>query len=271
MRVRDIELVGAWSQPELDLINRAFARLPAPWLEHNQCFTTLARQPKLDGAPSTAPGHSQYIPAMRKIVLYDKGVYDNGRVKAELLYRSLFHELGHTIIACRPAMLQAWQAQTAEDDFVDEYAKTNAAEDFCDTFSEFFIFPTKTKRLVPRKWYFINDLLQQANSTEKIAMSFIPSFANELTKVAVSPGARRGLMNMLRSAAGSKVGKGAAIAGLGILGGGSLGVAKGRNTGYEMGTSDVANVAQKALAIGRQQGAQIGYSYAMKQMQAGQK
>ena len=97
-------------------------------------------------------------------------------------------------------------------------------------------------------------------------MHFLTAFTDELTKVAASSGALHGMMEMAGRAVKSKAAKGGAIAAAGGLGGAALGLAKGKRKGYEMGTGDVGDVAQKALQIGRQQGAQIGYQYAMQQM-----
>lgn len=217
-------------------------------------------------APPEAPGHSKYDAGQGAIVVYDKGVYHRDRIDPEQFRRSIFHELGHSIIEGDSSILDRWSAQTAGDGFVDEYAKTSPAEDFCDTFSEFLIFPEKTQRVVPRKWRFLYNLMQQARSQEKIAMHFLNAFTDELTKVAASSGAMRGLFDMAKKGLGSNIGKGSMLAGGSLVGGGAIGLSKGRRTGYDEGTGDVEVVAQKALQIGRQQGAQIGYQYAMQQM-----
>jgi hypothetical protein len=85
-------------------------------------------------------------------------------------------------------------------------------------------------------------------------------------KNAAAPGRFKGLLSMVSKAMSSKAAKGAAVAGAGALGGGALGLSQGKRTGYDQGTDDVGVVAQKALQIGRQQGAQIGYQYALQQM-----
>ena len=102
-------------------------------------------------------------------------------------------------------------------------------------------------------------------------MHFLTAFTNELEKVAASSGAMRGLASLIGRGMGSKIGKGVALGGSGALGGAALGLSKGKRTGYEEGTGDVAQVAQKALNIGRQQGAQIGYQYAMQQVKGQQR
>jgi hypothetical protein len=82
-----------------------------------------------------------------------------------------------------------------------------------------------------------------------------------------------GRMQMLAQAAGrlakSPLARGAAIAGTGVAAGGAVGLAGGRRVGYDQATDDVGAVAEKALMIGRQQGAAIGYQYALRQAQAG--
>jgi len=268
MDVRGLLLDGAWSPRETRLLETMLSPLPRAWLEENPCLLMLVRRPVLREAPPEAPGHSKYDAGQAAIVVYDKGVYHDGRLDPEQFRRSVYHELGHAIIECDKALLQRWTTETAGDKFVDEYAKTSPAEDFCDTFSEFLIYPQKTQQVVPRKWHFLYNLMQRPQ--EKIAMNFLPAFANELTKVAASSGAMHGLMGLVGRAMHSKAAKGLAVGGVGALAGGALGLAGGKRAGYSQGTNDVTDVAQKALQIGRQQGAQIGYQYAMQQLKGGQ-
>jgi len=271
MRVRGIRLLGKWGADEERLLARMLAPLPSHWLEGNESLESITRRPVLINAPPGAPGHSKYDPAARTIVVYDKGVYHHGRIDPEQFRRSVLHELGHSILENDASILDRWSDETAGDGFVDEYAKTSPAEDFCDTFSEFFIFHKKTKQAVPRKWRFLHDLMQQARPQEKVAMNFISAFNDELTKVAASPKAWGGIANLARRFLSSGAGKGAIAVGAGALGGGALGLAKGKRSGYDAGTEDVGAVAQKALQIGRQQGAQIGYQYALQQLKQKQK
>lgn len=302
MRVRGIELLGAWREPELRLLKRFMAPLPRGWLEENPRLTMLVREDVLRNAPPTAPGHSKYDRRRGAIVVYDKGVYHRGQIDTEQFRRSVFHELGHAILTRDPSIIERWRERTSKDGFVDEYAKTNDDEDFCDSFSEFLIFPEKTQRVVPRKWRFLYDLMQPTRPQEKTAMHFMNAFVDELTKTAAHQSIKglvtgRKIMGKPKKAKKAKpmgtktagissrmkgmsaaVGKlmksraaqGATLAGAGVVGGGSLGLAKGKRSGYDQGTDDVGAVAQKALAIGRQQGAQIGYQYAIQQMK-GQK
>ena len=269
MRFRGVDLQGSWSEPELRLATKFLSPLPAAWLQDNPNLETIIRRPVLTDAPPEAPGHSKYVAGQGAIVVYDKGVYHRDRIDPAQFRRSIFHELAHSILRGDPSIISRWVDQTAGDGFVDEYAKTNAEEDFCDSFSEFLIFPEKTQRAVPRKWRFLYNLMQQARSQEKVAMHFLSAFTDELTKVAASAGAMSGLADLARRAIGSNIGKGALVGTGAAVGGGALGLAKGRRTGYEEGTGDVSQVAQKALQIGRQQGAQIGYQYAMQQMKTG--
>jgi len=268
MWMRGVRLLGGWTHPELAALNRMLRPLPRNWLEGNGNLLSIIRRKALADAPPGAPGHSKYDPGARSIVVYDKGVYHRGRIDQEQFRRSVFHELGHSILEGDDSILARWTADTSKDGFVDEYAKTSPAEDFCDTFSEFLIFPQKTQQVVPRKWRFLYNLMHQARPQEKTAMPFLYAFTQELTKVAASSGAMRGFANMAKKVMGSNVGKGALAVGAGGAGGAALGLAKGKRSGYERGTEDVSVVATRALQVGRQQGAQIGYSYAMQQMKA---
>lgn len=266
MQIAGVELQGDWSERELELATRFLSPLPTQWLRDNPNLRTIIRRPVLTDAPPEAPGHSKYEVSQGAIVVYDKGVYHRDRIDPEQFRRSIFHELAHSILKGNPSIIDQWKSRTAGDGFVDEYAKTNADEDFCDTFSEFLIFPEKTQKAVPRKWRFLYNLMQQARSQEKVAMHFLTAFTDELTKVAASTGAMGGLMALAKRGLSSKAALGAGLAGAGAIGGGALGLSKGRRTGYDEGTGDVSQVAQKALQIGRQQGAQIGYQYAMQQI-----
>lgn len=266
MIVRGIRLLGTWSRPEQQAAARWLSVLPDGWMEKNPNLHSIIRRPVLLNAPPEAPGHSKYDASQGAIVVYDKGVYHRDRIDLEQFQRSIFHELAHSILEGDDAILDRWTAATADDGFVDEYAKTSPAEDFCDTFSEFFIFPQKTQQVVPRKWRFLYNLMQHAGSQEKTAMHFLSAFTDELTKVAASSGALHGLMDMIGRGLKSNVAKGAILGGGAALGGGALGLAKGKRVGYDQGTGDVADVAQRALQIGRRQGAQLGYQYAMQQM-----
>lgn len=266
MEIAGVPIKGDWTDEEVAMANRFLSPLPYAWLEGNPNLKSIVRRPVLVDAPPEAPGHSKYDASCGVIVVYDKGVYHRDRIDPEQFRRSLFHELGHSIIEGDPSILDRWVAATLGDGFVDQYAKTSPAEDFCDTFSEFLIFPEKTQRVVPLKWRFMYNLMQQASPREKVAMHFMNAFADELTKVAASEGAMHGLLGLVRRGLGSNIGKGAIIGGGSAIGGGALGLAKGRRKGYDEGTGDVAQVAQKAMQIGRQQGAQIGYQYAMQQM-----
>ena len=266
MKIQGVEARGSWTEREINLAERFLSPLPPAWLANNPNLRAIIRRPVLPDAPPEAPGHSKYDRTEGAIVVYDKGVYHRDRIDPEQFRRSIFHELAHSILEGDPTILDRWGAQTSGDAFVDEYAKTSPEEDFCDTFSEFLIFPEKTQRVVPRKWRFLYNLMQQARSQEKVAMHFLNAFTDELTKVAASSGAMHGLMDLARRAIGSNVGKGAIVGTGGLIGGGAIGLSKGRRKGYDEGTGDVGMVAQKAMAIGRQQGAQIGYQYAMQQM-----
>jgi hypothetical protein len=91
-------------------------------------------------------------------------------------------------------------------------------------------------------------------------------FADELQKMAADPRAPGGLKNMLLRAMQSRPAKAGLMLGAGGLAGGTLGLSSGRKKGYEAGTSNVEQVAVEALQMGREQGAQAGYQFAMDQI-----
>lgn len=262
MPVRGIKLSGPWTDREVKELREALAPLPRAWVEGNPYLSIFIRRDVLRDAPPTAPGHSKYEPAVGGIVVYDKGVYAGGKLNTEQFRRSVYHELAHSILRTRPSLLVKWRASTSGDGYVDSYARTSPAEDFCDSFSEFFIYPDQTAKAVPAKAAFLRRLLAASTKQEKIAMSAIYGFADEvLTKVGAAGGLReamRAALPRLRRGATSKGAiKGLALGGGGAAIGGAVGKKKGEEEGYEEGTSDLMDVAQRARQIGRREGAAL--------------
>ena len=260
MKFREIHLKGEWKPVELKAIEKIFAPLPRAWVENNSSFRTMARESVLRDGPPEAPGHSKYEPKLGLIVVYDKGVYHNGKLDSEQFHRSVYHELAHSILRSNPMFLRDWIASTGGDGFVDEYAKTSPEEDFADTFSEYFIHHGAAKKAVPKKTEFLRRILAQAE--EKIAMNFMNAFTDELTKTA--GGKTGGLKKILQMASGfgrSGMGKGmmGAAAGAGIAG--PLAFKEGDESGFESGTKGVRRVAMQHRMIGRREGAMAMYNY----------
>jgi len=269
MKIRSLELKGKWSPQEISHLRQILEPLPDAWIESNPSIKSIIRRDVLRDAPPEAPGHSKYEPDIAAIVVFDKGVYHDGKLDPEQFKRSVCHELGHAILTSKPDIIKRWSAQTRGDGFVDEYAKTNPEEDFCDTFSEFFIHNKKTNQVTPKKAEFIQLLLDDSGR-EKIAMHFLNGFTDEMTKIA------RGGMGMLarRAASGGmsagkmKALKGAALAGAGGTAGAVAGGRSGKKSGYSEGTSDVMGVAQRARLIGRREGV-MAYHQALMKHQGG--
>ena len=269
MDVRGIELQGNWREPEVRELHSVLAPLPRDWIENNPSFRRLVRQAVLTNAPPEAPGHSKYEPELGAIVVFDKGVYHGGKLDPEQFRRSIYHELAHSIIRRNPELLKAWITCTRGDGFVDDYAKTSPDEDFADTLSEFFIHNGATGKVVPKKAAFLQSLLNQAE--EKVAMSMLHAFADELTKVANKGETMKKLLEMTKRFGASTAGKAtmgaAGGAGLGMLGGHEL----GETAGYEKGTEDLVDVAQKARLIGRREGVMAYDAYLRNRMRGQQR
>lgn len=273
MKIRGIELQGKWSPPEARWLAKMLEPMPPAWLEQNPCIKCIVRRSVLRDAPAKAPGHSKYEPELAAIVVFDKGVYHDGKIDPEQFRRSVYHELGHAILRNQPKTIGRWVSDTNGDGFVDEYAKTSPEEDFCDTFSEFFIHNGKTREVVPRKARFMQDLLNSAQR-EKVAMNFINGFGDELIKMArpsVASLARRMARRSSRGAArGTRVpgkmsvGKGLALTGAAGVVGSEAGRRKGKKKGYAEGSKDVMGVAQKARMLGRREGV-LAYHRALMQ------
>lgn len=263
-KVRGIALEGKWAPEELKLIPEFLEPLPRSWVEDNRFFTSIAREKVLRGAPPTAPGHSKFEPKSSSIVVFDKAVYHEGRIDKEQFRRSIYHELAHSILSLNKGLLAEWTKDTAREGYVDEYAKTSPAEDFADTFSEFFIHSQKTRSLVPRKHSFFRELLKcSKDGEEKIAMFNIHSFADELTKVAFKMPA---LKAILTRAAKSPVAKGGAIA---LPTGVTTGLVShdmGQDSGLKQGRKNVRQVATQARGIGRREGVMMYHSALQKSL-----
>jgi len=272
MKLRQLELSGSWKPGEIRELVQVLKPLPARWVEQNPCLKSIIRRSVLTDAPPEAPGHSKYEPSFAAIVVFDKGVYHGDEIDKEQFRRSIYHELAHSIVRSDPKLLARWQADTRGDGVVDEYARTGPEEDLADTFSEFFIHPAQTKNRVPRKTAFLKQLLEQARSKEKTAMAFIDGFMDEMTKTA-----RGGLSRLLRrsvrkgtaptkvrSAGKMSVGKSVLLGAGGTAGGMAVGSTRGKKKGYEAGTGDVMDVAQRARMVGRKEGV-LAYHRALMQ------
>lgn len=259
MKFREIELTGDWKPAELQELRKVFSPLPRAWVENNSSFRTLGREDVLRDGPPEAPGHSKYEPQLGAIVVYDKGVYHDGKLDSEQFHRSIYHELAHAIIRSNPGLLKAWHASTRDDGFVDEYAKTSPEEDFADTFSEYFIHNRAAKKVVPRKTAFLRNLLAEAE--EKVAMDFMNAFSDELTKTAGAGGGLKKILNMASRFGKSGLGKATMGATAGGATAGTIGFKKGDEAGFEEGTKGVRRVAMQQRMIGRREGGMAMYNY----------
>lgn len=245
MNVRGVQLDGAWKPEEKHALEVALRPIPDAWLEHNEYLRVFVRSGTLQNAPANAPGHSMYDHGARSIVLFDKGVYHDGKIDPEQFRRSVYHELAHSLLRQNPALLERWRSATAGDRFVDQYAKSGPDEDFCDTFSEALLKPNATGDLAPRKAHFIAELLADAaGGKEKTAM-FFDGFADELLKTA---------MPQLGPLA-KKIGGIAAVGGAGALAGHHFGKKTGERQGVQEGAAMTGDIAQRAYRVGVQRGA----------------
>lgn len=260
MEFRGLRIAGRWTPQEFEQLRSTLAPIPAAWLEKNPNVQAIIRQDVLRNAPPQAPGHSQYDKRQRAIVVFDKGVYHAGSrgIDKEQFRRSILHELAHAILIQRPNWLREWADKTRHDGFVDEYARTSPAEDFADTFSEFFIHPKQTQTRAPEKYSFIGDRLAQeqgkrmnpAETYDKQASDAAVDngFADELLKTG---GPASMLSEIGRMPRGIKA-LGLAGAGLGAYEAGRVG---GRKRGRQEGVTAVRDVAERAYKAGVIRGA----------------
>lgn len=268
-----LELIGSWTQPEVDAVTAALASLPRAWTIENEWLQAIAREPVLVDGPPDAPGHSKYDPSTRSIVLYDKGVYHRGQIDHTQLRRSLYHELAHSILRSDESILPAWQLATQGDGFVDEYARTGPDEDFCDTFSEYFLHRAATERVAPRKVAFLDQLTALAQGEKVAMMNFFNGFADELVKEAnplrrllsrAAPAAKAGRM----AALAPKLLRGGAIAGGAGLAGAAIGKKKGHEKGIEEGAAGLEEGMQMAYSAGVRRGAMAYHEALLQRMKA---
>lgn len=276
---RGIKLRGRWKWDEIEELKKILAPLPEATLEGNPHLHSIERQPVLTNAPASAPGHSKYEPLLGSIVVFDKGVYHGSRIDPEQFRRSVYHELAHSLLRGNPALVREWGERTRGDDFIDDYAKTSPDEDFCDTFSEFLIDEKRTADAVPRKAEFVRTLLShfRSDQEEKVAMSFMRGFANELVKTAgpsmgrVARMFRRG-EHAAEGAKGMTLGKGLLIGGGAAAGAGAigevLGKKRGAKEGYGAGTQDMMEVAEQSRNLGRREGILAYHDALQKKLQA---
>lgn len=195
-----------------------------------------------------APGNAKWDPKTRSIVLYDKGVYHDGKLDPVQFGRSIYHELAHAILHAAPGLLARWTRATAGDGYVDEYAKTSPEEDFADSFSESLLFPREVQKRALRKFVFVIDLLNEV-PREKVAMNhMLIGFAEELTKVGFK--IPSGLGRIL-----PKIGLGLAGAGAVGVGAEQLGEHKGEKEGFNEGVHEMQGGMRQAYVAGVQRGA----------------
>lgn len=273
MKIRGLVLGGEWKPREVREAVKVLAPLPPALVEDNPHITSIIRRSVLADGPPEAPGHSKYEPSYGVIVVYDKGVYDGDKLDPEQFRRSIYHELAHAIVRSQPDLLSRWKSDTGGDGHVDEYAKTSPEEDFCDSFSEVLIDPSRVKDDIPRKAAFIEKLLKE-EVQEKTAMQIFEGFSDELVKTAAG-----GIKGMLAKAMGGgakagaaagrvpgkmSIGKGLALAGGAGATGAVVGAKKGKEEGLEEGKGQVYGVAQRARLVGRREGI-IAYHRAMMQ------
>ena len=213
----------------------------------------------LEAKEQGAPGNAKWNSRTRSIVLYDKGVYHDGKLDPVQFRRSIYHELAHAILDATPGLLARWTRSTAGDGYVDEYAKTSPAEDFADSFSESLLFPREVQKRASRKFTFITGLLK--TRTEKIAMTpMLNGFAGELLKTALHLPV--GLGRML-----PKIGLGLVGAGAVGLGGERIGEHKGEKEGFDEGIHEMQGGMRTAYTAGVQRGAVAMRDAILKQMQ----
>ena len=121
-----------------------------------------------------------YDQASRRVVVFDKGVYDGGsKIKKEHLSRSVLHELAHSLDDELPKVFNEWKALSGWSlrdgkwvalrpaaGFVDDYAKTSPFEDWAETFSEYFLHPEIVKKRYPEKHRFMERFMAAARRGE---------------------------------------------------------------------------------------------------------
>lgn len=169
MRKDDELLKGDWTPEERRIADHTLMKLPPQLTKDNPNLKDIERKKKLENKPAGAPGDSEYKGG--RIVVFDKGVYDGGRLDKDNLRRSILHELAHTVddevphVFAQWCALSGWRKHNGEwrhgphATFVDDYAKTSPYEDWADTFMEYVIHPEIVRKKFEGKFRFIERFL----------------------------------------------------------------------------------------------------------------
>lgn len=162
-------LKGDWTDEEKRVADHTLMKLPKQLTTENPNLKDIERKKKLESKPAGAPGDSQYKGG--RVVVYDKGVYNGGRLDKDNLRRSILHELAHSVDDEVPGVFAQWCAlsgwrksgdgwtHSRAAKFVDDYAATSPYEDWADTFSEYHLHPEIVRKRYPEKFRFIERFL----------------------------------------------------------------------------------------------------------------
>jgi hypothetical protein len=162
-------LKGDWTDEERRVADQTLMKLPPQLTTGNPNLKDVERKKKLEPKPPGAPGDSEFKGG--RVVVYDKGVYNGGRLDKDNLRRSILHELAHSVDDEVPHVFAQWCAISwwrkvhgewrhgPHAKFVDDYAGTSPYEDWADTFSEYHLHPEIVRKRFPEKFRFIERFL----------------------------------------------------------------------------------------------------------------
>lgn len=162
-------LKGDWTEEERRVADHTLMKLPKQLTVENPNLKDVERKKALQPKPAGAPGDSEYKDG--RVVVFDKGVYNGGRLDKDNLQRSILHELAHSVDDEVPGVFAHWCALSGwrkvgetwkhgkRATFVDDYAGTSPFEDWADTFSEYHLHPEIVRKRFPDKFRFIDRFL----------------------------------------------------------------------------------------------------------------
>lgn len=148
---------GPWRHNEVKELHKIYSKLPPSIANNNPRVRFIVRAKKLINGPPDAPGHSMYKPSNGgTLVIFDKGIYSDGKLDPILFGKSVLHELSHTVDNKIPNVF-------GKPPYITDYAGRSRKEDWAESFAEFFLHPNTLKQKAPQKYRAIKTFIGERN------------------------------------------------------------------------------------------------------------
>jgi hypothetical protein len=170
---------ASWTPDEIRAVDQVVGLLPQAFVSGNANLKTIVRDREYDGEYDGAPGHGMYResagPDAKKdyVVLYDKGVYEDGQISPGQIATTLIHEISHSLDDELPGPYKEWLELSGwfteggrwhpqrDTGFLNEYSRGHPKEDFAEAFSAYVLTPDRLERVSPLKFMFMDRLFKQ--------------------------------------------------------------------------------------------------------------